>query len=665
MQRLLAVLSVTLLTVSVSVRAADQPTPAQPAKSVADQDLEKAKQQAAFEQARLQREFSAFQQKLLAMAQRYEKSAKTEEREKALVLRQAIELAAKEGVDNQFNKLVLTLTSSGITLNEINSAIGQNDQLTKTLREMIAILLTDNQSAKLKEEQLRLQDLLKKLEKLIREQKLERSKTESGRFEGDQLAKSQGKVTDDTRQLSKVMDGKDGKDGKGERDTKGEARGEGKNGKPLPEGKDDTKESKGDAKDGQGGEAKPNEPSDSQGKGGQPQDGQGEGKPQDGQGQGEGQGQGQPKDGQAEAKPNPSKPEGAKPTDPAENRSKPEGKGEGKPGEGQGDAKGQQGEPSQGQPGQGKGQPSQGGQPGQPGQPGEPGDGQPQQPQDGEEPTPGRERVKDAIENQDNAQNNLRKNDRKKASSEQDEAVQKLEAARKEIERRLKQLREEELERLLANLMSRCQKMLAMQTEVYDNTKRLHAAIEAYPDHKATRIEVQKAGEQSNREGEIVVEANKALQLLEEDGTAVAVPQVLEQARDYMGQVQSRLFKVDVGAFTQETEEEIISMLKEVIEALKRAQQEQQDRKNNPPPPPPGGQPPPQTLISLLAELKMIRSLQVRVNTRTVSYGKQYPGEQADDTDIQKELRNLAQRQDKIQKATKDIATGKVGGGGQ
>src|SRR5262245_32693891 len=100
MKRLLAVLSVTLLAASVSVRAADQPTPAQPAKSIADQELERAKQQAAFDQARLQREFSAFQQKLLAMAQRYEKSAKAEEREKALVLRQAIELAAKEGVDN-------------------------------------------------------------------------------------------------------------------------------------------------------------------------------------------------------------------------------------------------------------------------------------------------------------------------------------------------------------------------------------------------------------------------------------------------------------------------------------------------------------------------------------------------------------------------------------
>jgi hypothetical protein len=141
---------------------------------------------------------------------------------------------------------------------------------------------------------------------------------------------------------------------------------------------------------------------------------------------------------------------------------------------------------------------------------------------------------------------------------------------------------------------------------------------------------------------------------------------VLEQARDDMLKVQARLFKTDVGPFTQGIEEEIISMLKEVIEALKRAQQELKDQKDQPPPPPPpGGQPGPRSLINILQELRMIRSLQVRVNTRTTAYGKQYPGEQADEPDIQKELHNLAQRQDKIQKATKDIATGKAGGAQQ
>src|SRR5690349_23600564 len=119
MPRVLAVLTATLLAASVAVRAADPLASA----AVTDQELQKAKQQAAFEQERLRREFKAFQQSLLTMAQRYEKSAKPEEREKALVLRQAIALAEKEGVDNQFNKLVVTLTSSGVNLQDIKDAI--------------------------------------------------------------------------------------------------------------------------------------------------------------------------------------------------------------------------------------------------------------------------------------------------------------------------------------------------------------------------------------------------------------------------------------------------------------------------------------------------------------------------------------------------------------
>src|SRR5438105_4500320 len=159
MKRAFAVLTAALLATSVSLRAADTPTPAG--------DLQKDKQQAAYAQERLRREFAAFEQSLLTLAQRYEKSSKAEDREKAVALRQAIDLAAREGIDNQFNKLVATLTASGISLQEINAAIGQNEQLTKALREMIDILLTDNQTAKLKEEQRRLADLLKKLDRVI------------------------------------------------------------------------------------------------------------------------------------------------------------------------------------------------------------------------------------------------------------------------------------------------------------------------------------------------------------------------------------------------------------------------------------------------------------------------------------------------------------------
>ena len=68
----------------------------------------------------------------------------------------------------------------------------------------------------------------------------------------------------------------------------------------------------------------------------------------------------------------------------------------------------------------------------------------------------------------------------------------------------------------------------------------------------------------------------------------------------------------------------------------------------------------------------MIYAMQRRVNARTELYGKQYKGEQAPPPDvaknvkerehyemIQRELKDLAGRQEKIGRVTRDIATGK------
>ena len=66
-------------------------------------------------------------------------------------------------------------------------------------------------------------------------------------------------------------------------------------------------------------------------------------------------------------------------------------------------------------------------------------------------------------------------------------------------------------------------------------------------------------------------------------------------------------------------------------------------------------------MIDILAELKMIRSLQIRVNSRTETYARQYvdkEGEQTKDPDIEKELKNLAKRQEKIFEVTDKLSRG-------
>ena len=58
----------------------------------------------------------------------------------------------------------------------------------------------------------------------------------------------------------------------------------------------------------------------------------------------------------------------------------------------------------------------------------------------------------------------------------------------------------------------------------------------------------------------------------------------------------------------------------------------------------------------------MIRAMQVRVNNRTDTYAGQYvdkEGEQTKDPDIQKELKDLSDRQEKIFEVTNNIYRGK------
>jgi hypothetical protein len=109
-------------------------------------------------------------------------------------------------------------------------------------------------------------------------------------------------------------------------------------------------------------------------------------------------------------------------------------------------------------------------------------------------------------------------------------------------------------------------------------------------------------------------------------------------------------------------EQEIITRLEEMIAAFQKAQQEL----DKPQPPQPGqpGQPGERPLVDSLAELKMIRSLQVRINVRTQRYAKllqnmEDPIGQANTDDLRQALRELGDREANVQKITRDIVLGK------
>ena len=63
-------------------------------------------------------------------------------------------------------------------------------------------------------------------------------------------------------------------------------------------------------------------------------------------------------------------------------------------------------------------------------------------------------------------------------------------------------------------------------------------------------------------------------------------------------------------------------------------------------------------MIDLLAELKLIKALQMQVNMRTKMYGAKSPNEQTDDPLVEPELKQLSERQVKLEEMITQIATG-------
>ncbi len=567
------------------------------------------------------KKFVEFKESLFRLAKRLELSDRAEDKETAKVIQRAIEVALKENVDGQFQKLLIGLSKGNKTIGELGDISNDEKQLGKMLQEILTILNTDDETLRIRAEIVKLEALLKEAKFIKQGTESVQARTQSNSGNAERLAKEQRDLAKRTEDLAAKAAGTKPKETKPE-DAKSGEKAEPKAGESGANEKKDTGEDKGSPKAGEpkdGAEPMKGEPKEptppkpgqdmaKEGEAGAPKEaksGEGKGEPK---GMGEGKGEGKSE----------KKPDGG------------EGKGQGKPGEGK---------PGEGKPG--AGQPGPAGEPGQPGQP---------------KPAPGAKEIQQAVPPQQQAEKELDKNKRTEAGQKQDEAIAKLAEAIKELEKRLKQLREEEMKKLLANVEARCNKMRQMQIDVYEATKSIDKAIIARNGVKETSDQ-QKAQTQGDKEKEIIAEADRALKLLESEGSAVAFATVLEEVRQDMIAVQRRLAQTYVDKGTQSIEEDIIAMLKDMIDALKKAQQDLAKPKPSDSKPS-DSKPPDKKLIDLLAELKLIRTLQVSINNRTTTYGGKDKVEQSKDPIIQGELRQLSTRQIKLQDMIDKIANG-------
>ncbi len=533
---------------------------------------------------------------------------------RAAVLRSVFEQARDQEVGGRLDTIV-QLLEKGQLLKAGTTQASAIEQL----RELLTLLEAGDSDRHLTNSKEEVKQFLARVSKLIAKQRDIEGSTEAGSREA-QLLDRQNALAQETSDLSRDLGGFAKR--MEVRDAGGEPVKEGKDGNDGQDGKDGQKD----------GPAKGAEPAEKEGAAEDSQAGKPAGeKPEGGS-----------KDPSSEAK-------GGKPGAEGDQESG-EGKpaGEEQPDSGEGEKGGSTKPSAGGEPVEGQGS----------GEAGEQGN-QPEPPPEGDDESSRAKRTQNrleaAAERMRKAEEEIEKAKRRNARQEQEKAIEELETARAELEEILRQMREQEVERLLVQLETRLRAMLRAEKAVLAAAERI-AAEPAADRERERELEAARLGREQTAIG---ADAVKALTLVRDDGSAVAIPEALEQVRDDATQAAARLGRGDVGATTRGIIQDIVASLEEMVAALEKAQREQQQQQKGAAggrPAEPGEQP----LVDKLSELKMIRSLQMRVNTRTRRFSQVLGegAEQAEEPELLDAVRRLSDRQRKIERAAHDIVSG-------
>lgn len=231
------------------------------------------------------------------------------------------------------------------------------------------------------------------------------------------------------------------------------------------------------------------------------------------------------------------------------------------------------------------------------------------------------------------------------ASADQEQALESLKYAKEQLEaeaeKLLNQLRAEVKRRVMEGLALMLEKQIAVR--------------------EATELVGPKAANGSRQainaivglgksEGRIMEIANELITLVEETEFGIALPAALIMVRDEMADVQASLAEGDGSEPVVNDERQIESDLQDLMEAMKqlpsssgtgKAQRGQADRRRE--------------LNRLIAELKMIRLLQLRTNRQTVDVDGTRTGDDISAA-LREAIEKVADQQDYVRAATERLA---------
>lgn len=531
-----------------------------------------------------------------------------EDPERAELLRRAISQSRENAIGTNIDAIARLLADDSL-----GSAIEKQEQSANSMAELLKLLQSEDRRSAVEKERERLNDILKNVQNTIAQQRAARAATQNSQSPSDS-APQQQKAAKNTKQI--VDDIREHDDAKSSSEGNDESS---QNASPDNDGKQEGAQAEqGDNSPQDSSESNSEMPSDSNGSTPESESNQPSNQPQT-----------NPADSPQQSPENSEQP----------NR---------QPGNNDGEQKSPQGQQTPGGQQSPQGQQSR---QSSPQQPNSSNSNKPQSREQQSDQTPGREQMENALQLMQEALEQIQQQERSNALEKQDDAIQELETAARELEELLKQLREEEKEMLLASLEARFQRMLTIETQIHETTLDLATT----PRKQWLDTAVSECRELAQRQADLAQECSQTSGLLREDGTSVSILVAVEDIETDMNTLANRLQQTKTETLTQSMQADVIEALKELIEATQREMEEmksedrQQAQQNSNQKKPP--------LVELMAEIRVLRSLQIRVNRRTKQVDSLLlEGDSQDTTDLQDQLMELATRQDRLRESAVELA---------
>ena len=271
---------------------------------------------------------------------------------------------------------------------------------------------------------------------------------------------------------------------------------------------------------------------------------------------------------------------------------------------------------------------------------------------DSESPMSGQPSVASASKSMGQAKGQLGQGQGAQANASQKKAIEDLERAQKELQDEVARQEQLAQDEQLQKIDQMLESILRTQKNISAKTKTAHVKLAKEPDGREVTLELT---ELSNGEGRLGDEVGKIRQMLLEEGTTAVFPAVLQETRADLKKVQQRLRDKKPDDLTQLVQADVERSLQEMIDAIRKELSDRRKKKQQGGGGGGGGGGKKPPLVPPVAELKMLRVIQLAVYRRTVVLDKTITTGKITKDDAEKEHKELAGREKKLQGMTREL----------